>query len=377
MPEPLVTIGVIVAGPLSQVERAVRSVLAQDYENLEVRLCDAILGQDSATLTKRLEDEDPRVSTIRPVRGLSVIEAAAVLRDAADGDYFLWLDELSWLDPGYVRLGVAYLSHNPGHVLACGTVYEPHAEGRDVAVAPSAVAFENAGRRVESLVGNLGGIGNWYGLYRLQAIRDVPLHAGLGFELGFLLSVAWRGKIGAVPDMAIHREGIFEGPARTDEVARLGVPNYQASDPWLAVAALVFCNIAFFDDGFLPLPVVERVRLAVAAADGVSLRWTVQDEGALISYASRLFPTGDMLTRFRTIRSAIADAALGLHAVSSTDPVVQNLIGIINVLCRMKIGAIPKNKADEDVVRQLEFMWDEDKSTDARNKVAIVSAMYL
>lgn len=377
MPEPLVSIGVIVAGPLSQVERAVRSALAQDYGNLEVRLCDAVLSQESAALAKKLERDDPRIAVVRPVRALTVIEAAADLRDTADGEYFLWLDGLTWLAPDYVRLGVGYLRHNPGHVLACGTAFEPQAAGRDAAVPPSAVAFENAGRRVESLVGNLSGLGAWYGLYRLEAIRDVPLHPGLGFEMGCLLSVAWRGKIGAVPDMQLHREGIFEGPARDGEVARLGVPNYQASDPWLAVAALVFCNIAFFDDAFLSLPVAERIRLAVAAADAVSLRWAIQDEGALISCATRLFPAGEMLTRFRTIRSAIADAALGLHAVSSTDPVVQNLIGIINVLCRMKIGSVPKNKADEDVVRQLDVMWDEEKSTDARNKVAIVSAMYL
>ncbi|MDH3702750.1 MAG: glycosyltransferase [Alphaproteobacteria bacterium] len=377
MPEPLVSIGVIVAGPLSQVERAVRSALAQDYGNLEVRLCDAVQSQESAALTNKLAGEDPRISIHRSARALSVVEATAALRDTADGEYFLWLDALSWLAPEYVRLGVAYLGHNPGHILACGTVFEPRAASRDAAVAPSAVAFENAGRRVESLIGNLSGLGAWYGLYRLQAIRDVPLHPGLGFELGCLLSVAWRGKIGAVPDMRLHREGIFEGPAREDEVNRLGVPNYQASDPWLAVAALVFCNIAYFDDAFLPLPVVERIRLAVAAADAVALRWTVQDEGAMISYAARLFPAGEVLTRFRASRSAIADAALGLHAVSSTDPVVQNLIGTINVLCRMKIGSIPKNKSDEDVVRQLEVMWDEDKSADARNKVAIVSAMYL
>jgi hypothetical protein len=377
MPEPLVSIGVIVAGPSLQIERAVRSALAQDYGNLEILLCDAVLSQESATLTKQLAGDDPRITIVRPVRAESVIEAAAELRNSAGGDYFLWLDGLSWLAPEYVRLGVEYLRHNPGHVLACGTVFEPQAASGDAAVAPSAVAFESAGRRVEALVANLSGLGAWYGLYRLQAIRDVPLHPGLGFELGCLLSVAWRGKIGAVPDMRIHREGILEGPAREDEVSRLGVSHYQASDPWLAVAALVFCNIAFFDDGFLPLPVVERIRLAVAAADGVSLRWSIQDEGALISCASRLFPTGEMLTRFRSIRSAVADAALGLHAVSSTDPVVQNLIGTINVLCRMKIGSIPKNKADEDVVRQLEVMWDEDKSTDARNKVAIVSAMYL
>ena len=377
MPEPPVTIGVIVAGPLPPVERAVRSALAQDYGNLEVRLCDAALSQESADLTKRLAFDDPRVAVIRPVRALSVVEATVVLRNAADGEYFVCLDGLSWLAPQYVRLGVEYLRHNPGHVLACGTTYEPQAENRDAAAAPSAVAFESVSRRVESLVANISGLGAWYGLYRLQAVRDVPLHPGLGFELGCLLSVVWRGKIGAVPDMRVHREGVFEGPAREDEVIRLGVPSYQGSDPWLAVAALVFCNIAFFDDGFQPLPVVERIRLAVAAADAVSMRWTIQDEGALISYATRLFPTGEILSRFRRIRSTIADAALGLHAVSSTDPVVQNLIGIINVLCRMKIGSVPKNKADEDVVRQLEVMWDEDKSTDARNKVAIVSAMYL
>jgi hypothetical protein len=34
-------------------------------------------------------------------------------------------------------------------------------------------------------------------------------------------------------------------------------------------------------------------------------------------------------------------------------------------------------KDDEDIIRQLEFMWDRDKQVGAQNKVAIVSAMYL
>lgn len=373
----LVSIGIVVAGSLPLVERAVRSASAQDHPNLQILLCDAAASQESAALVRTLAGSDERIAVHRPARNLSAIEAAAQLRDIADGDYFLWLDETSWLASDYVRLGVEYLSRSPTHVLACGTAIGHRPTDGEVTVPPTAVAYENASRRVESLLGNLSGAGAWYGLFRSEALRDVPLHPGLGFEYGCLVSIAWRGKIGAVAEMHLHRDDPSEGPAHEHEVARLGLPKYQESDPWLAVAALVFCNIAFFDDRFRTLSAIERARLAVAAADGVALRWNIQDEGMLISFAARMFPSGEVLNRFRAIRSTLVEAVLRLRVVASTDPVVQNLIGIINVLCRMKIGNIPKNKEDEDVVRQLELMWDDDKSTDARNKVAIVSAMYL
>jgi len=74
----------------------------------------------------------------------------------------------------------------------------------------------------------------------------------------------------------------------------------------------------------------------------------------------------------------LVQAVAWLRAVAEVgDSEAQNLVGTINVLCRMRIGNIPMTKEDEDIVRQLEIMWDRDKKPGAQNKVAIVSAMYL
>ena len=214
-------------------------------------------------------------------------------------------------------------------------------------------------------------------MYRRNVFADLPLHAGLGFAYGCLVSTAWRGKIGAVPEMVLHRDGSADEADPGEQCQKLGLGSFQATDPWLSVAALVYCNVAFFDNAFSTLPGVERLRLAIATADAVSRRWKIMDESMFVSFASRMFPSENMLERFRTLRTGLAETVLGLGSTASIDPYVQNLIGIINVLCRMRIGNIPLTKEDRDIVHRMDDMWDNDKSVEAQNKLAIVSAMYL
>ena len=230
---------------------------------------------------------------------------------------------------------------------------------------------------MELLLSNMTGGEAWYGVHRRRGLEKMPLHSGLGFYYGWLLSVAWRGKVAAVPEMTLHRNSLLDECDASEEVVRLGVGNFQATDRWLSVAALLFCNIAFFDEAMEDLPFIERVRLAATAADAIANRHKVLDEGMMISFASRLFPSTHIVEHFRDMRTTLADAVMRLPGLSSTDPFAQNLVGTINVLCRMRIGNIPMTKEDRDIVRQLEVMWDRDKKTGAQNKVAIVSAMYL
>jgi hypothetical protein len=242
---------------------------------------------------------------------------------------------------------------------------------------PASVAYEDPVRRVELLLTAMSGGEAWYGLHRRTALENMTLYGGVGFYYAWLASVAWRGKIAALPEMRLQRERPLDEDDASEEVVRLGGGNFQATDRWLTVAALLFCNIAFFDQAMAGLPFLERLRLAAAAADAVAIRRKVLDEGMLISFAARLFPGERILEHFRDMRTALADAVMRLPVLSSTDPFAQNLVGTINVLCRMRIGNIPMTKDDEDIIRQLEFMWDRDKQVGAQNKVAIVSAMYL
>jgi glycosyltransferase involved in cell wall biosynthesis len=377
MAEPTVTIAVLVSGSLEGVERAVRSAMAQSFGNLEILICDGLATEDTIALAARLAAADRRVRVVRKRQTIGVIETCAMGWSAAQGSYFAWLDDRTRLDPRYIELGVDFLENNASHVLVHGAVAWRDVAGEPAVGMPASVAYEDPVRRVELLLTTMPGGEGWYGLHRRGALESMALYGGLGFYYAWLASVAWRGKIAALPDMKIQRDRPLDEDDASEEVVRLGGGNFQATDRWLTVAALLFCNIAFFDRAMAGLPFLERVRLAAAAADAVANRRKVLDEGMLISFAARLFPSERILEHFRDMRTTLADAVMRLPTLSSTDPFAQNLVGTINVLCRMRIGNIPMTRDDEDIIRQLEFMWDRDKQAGAQNKVAVVSAMYL
>ena len=377
MSDALVSVGVPVYGPLRRIDRAVRSVLAQSHENLEVILCDPGLDQEAASLMEQLLDADPRIKVVREARRRTLIQCCAEVRSIASGTYSMWLDGGHWLDPRYLEIASEFLDHNPAHVLAHGTTVQGDSGAEAKAVSPAPAAFEDPSRRDERMISNLTGSEAWYAVHRREVLADTPLHPALGFEIGWLVSAAWRGKVAALPEMRLFRYGPPDAGDVGDRIAELGVGNFQATDPWLATEAALFCNIAYFDQAMAQLPLTERARLAAAAADTVAQRWRVMDESMLISFAARMFPSDAILERFRTLRTTMADAVLGLRSVSSADLIVQSLIGTINVLCRMRIGNIPLTKEDRDIVRQIEVLWDSDQAVGSQNKVAIVSAMYL
>lgn len=377
MADRIVTIAIVMSGTYEQIERAVRSALDQKYPHLEVLLCDGQMSQQSIDFSARMAALDPRIRVCRENQVLGFVDTCLLGWRAAHGDYFLWLDGESWLDPRYVELGVSFLDHNLSHALVFGTATVPGKAGNEARSAPTSVAYEDPGRRIELLLTNMAGGEAWFGLHRRVALETIPLHNGLGFYYGWLFSVAWRGKIAAQPEMMLFRDRMLDDGNASEEVVRLGLGNFQATDRWLSIAALLFCNIAFFDVAMEQLPFLERVRLAAAAADAIKIRHKVLDEGMMISFASRLFPSDHIVDHFRNMRTMLAEAVMRLPSLSSTDPFAQNLVGTINVLCRMRIGNIPMTKEDRDIVRQLDDMWDRDKKAGVQNKVAIVSAMYL
>ena len=377
MADPKVSIAIVLSGALETIERAVRSALDQTFGDLEILLCDGVLSQESHALCDEQAALDSRIRILRDHRKLTFIDACAAGWRAAKGDYFLWLDSQTWLTPRYVELGAHFLDGNASHVLVYGGVTWRSEKGEPSLSAPASVAYEDPVRRLELFLTNLSGGEAWYGLHRRSALGTIALQSGLGYYYAWLASVAWRGKIAALGEMMLHRERPLDDADASEEVVRLGAGNFQATDRWLSVATLLFCNIAFFDLALAGLPFLERVRLAAAAADAIANRRRILDEGMLISFAARLFPDEHMLEHFREMRTALADAVMRMPVLSSTDPFAQNLVGTINVLCRMRIGNIPMTKEDRDIVRQLELIWDRDKKPGAQNKVAIVSAMYL
>ena len=68
-------------------------------------------------MLNELATTDPRVRVLRQNRNLGHAGNYQVVLEAAEGEYFMWLADDDWLDPGYVARCLAVLAEERGHDL--------------------------------------------------------------------------------------------------------------------------------------------------------------------------------------------------------------------------------------------------------------------
>ena len=120
---PLVSVGLPVHNGERYVEEAVRSVLAQDYPNLELVICDNASDDATEQICRRIAGADPRVRYLRSATNIGLMPNFRKALEESAGKYFTWLahdDALS--DPAYLSTVVSYLERHPDTV-ACTTAF--------------------------------------------------------------------------------------------------------------------------------------------------------------------------------------------------------------------------------------------------------------
>ena len=119
--KPLVTIGIPTFNRPQLLERTLKSVAAQDYDNLEVIVADnASETQDAAALTKQILSEVASVDFVRHQRNIGSLRNFFFLLERARGKYFMWLADDDEISPNYVSTLVELLESNPGASSAAG-----------------------------------------------------------------------------------------------------------------------------------------------------------------------------------------------------------------------------------------------------------------
>jgi chlorobactene glucosyltransferase len=110
--ESLVSVVVPVRNEAPNIERCLRSVFAQRHRALEIIVVDDNSTDDTPNILARLAAEDPRLAVLRgkPLptgwtgKNFALAQAAAHLR----GEWVLFLDADTWLEPGAVEVAVAH-----------------------------------------------------------------------------------------------------------------------------------------------------------------------------------------------------------------------------------------------------------------------------
>lgn len=120
---PLVSVGVPVFNGDRFVAEAVRSVLAQDYPNLELIISDNASEDGTERICRNIASEDDRVRYLRNRTNIGLLANFRRTLDEARGKYFTWLahdDVMS--DPAYLSRLVGYLESKPETVM-CASAF--------------------------------------------------------------------------------------------------------------------------------------------------------------------------------------------------------------------------------------------------------------
>lgn len=196
----LVSIGVPVFNEATYLAMTLDCLLAQDYPNLEIVICDNASTDATPEICARTAERDPRVRVLRAEANLGATVNFQRCLDEANGDFFMWAGGHDLWSPNYVSQCVAALNAHPTAVIAVpesnwidehGETYGSRASVLDTRdMAPLA-------RLLTLLWANMHPI---YGLIRIEKLRACgPLPNYPGADLVLLARLILEGDFVPAP----------------------------------------------------------------------------------------------------------------------------------------------------------------------------------
>ena len=255
--KPLVSIGIPSYNRAALLQRAMESVLSQDYDNIELIVSDNASTDGTQALCEEFCRRDSRVRYIRqPVnRGANAnfIEVSQRSR----GEYYMVIGDDDWLDISYVSQCLQALIQDPELVLVCGISrwFQGQTFLGDEHVA--SLLHDTGRERVLEYYRKVDGNGMFHGLIRRKVLTGLPLPRNVfGGDWLYVASIAFTGKCAVLESTAVNklRGGISEHVEKTVEMLRL--PRFQGSHPYLSLA--IYASVSIMRDS----PVYKSLKLS-------------------------------------------------------------------------------------------------------------------
>jgi glycosyltransferase involved in cell wall biosynthesis len=226
---PAISIGLAVRNDPHGVRRCIESVLAQDFTDLELVICDNASDDETVDRLEEYAREDRRVTVaVNPVNIGSHENMNRALRKSR-GTLFRWISADDWLEPHALSAGVRALERHPDAVgVTSGfTIHSPGAAPRYERYRGEFPSSPDAGRRFERMLWFFhAGDAKYdpvYGIYRReQLMRSGRLRPSERTDWLLSAELALIGPITHIDELLAHRTRTYlVGVDRTEFRRRL------------------------------------------------------------------------------------------------------------------------------------------------------------
>jgi glycosyltransferase involved in cell wall biosynthesis len=261
---PLVSVCLPVRNGADHLPRVIRSVLAQDYGELELVISDNASTDGTEDVCREFAASDRRVVYHRQAENVGLLNNFVGAMRISRGVFFRWVGDDDWLAPNSISSSVGPLIEDDRRILVTTRVaYTDEEDGTNVPDSYDGTGLASADplvRFIEILrLLNASGmvIDPLYGLFRRAPVARIPRRNMLREDEVFATKLALAGPWAHVPEVLVHRS--MQHARLPDLARRFDVPWWQAH-----VANALQCREILRWLRHVPLTPEQHRRAAVA-----------------------------------------------------------------------------------------------------------------
>ena len=291
--EPLVSVCIPTRNRSIRLNRAVDALKRCSYENIEIIISDNASSDDTQRVCEALTESDSRIKYFRHTENQGPTKNFEFARAQATGKYFLWLSDDDYLNPDYIRICVDELEHDPSLLIASGRGAFHRGDSKpthydNVVQSNSNIPF----LRAVNFLWSVGDSSTFFGVYRLDYVRDCMLPNFLGGDWAWVADVLLRGKAKMMPMALNYRELGGMSFSRRRIVSTLSVPSWHGYFPSIVISVNVANYLAFKSDKY-KYKIIPKKIFIYSLIFGILLLKSVIDKirlfGSKVPFARKIY----------------------------------------------------------------------------------------
>lgn len=183
--------------------RALDSLLAQDFEEFELIICDNASTDGTAELCLAYAAKDPRIRYVRNERNIGVFPNFNKVVELARGEYFKWAAHDDWCDPRFLGRCVQILDRRPEVALCVTQATQVDEQGSPLVVnfRPLDLRSSDPAERFRTVLWSPAAVYPIYGVIRTSVLRRSRLfRSHSGADRIIIAELSLLGQIWQVPE---------------------------------------------------------------------------------------------------------------------------------------------------------------------------------